>query len=279
MAERTERRGRVEVDGVGLAYREVGDGEPVLLLHPGFIADAMVPLLSAEELSAYRLIAYHRRAYGDSDRAAGPVSVERHAADALALLDHLGARPAHLVGHSFGANVALQIAVQHPAAIGALVVMEPLLGFLLAPETAAYVGAAAEEAFPAFAAGEHDRALDAWLSGAFGPGFRATLDRALPGAWDTAVADAPAPFGGEVPALQGWAFGPADLAAVAAPTLSVVNSGTYWAGFRETHDQLLATIPGCEGVAVPVHGHLLQVADPAPVAAAIADFLRRHPLG
>lgn len=269
----------VDVGGARLAYREVGQGEPVVLLHPGFVAAGMHPLLQAPALEGWRLIAVHRRGYGQSDRVNGPVSIVQQAADVTTLLDHLGIRQSHLVGHSFGANVALQFAVSQPQRLGALVLMEPLLGFLLRPETAAYVGAAAAEAVPRFAAGDHAGALDVWLNGAFGPGFRDVLDRALPGAWETAVADAPTAFATELPALQEWPFGPDDLGSIHIPTLSVVNSGTYWPGFRETHAALLDRLPDAEGVEVSVDSHLLQIAEPAPVADAVAGFLRRHPLG
>jgi pimeloyl-ACP methyl ester carboxylesterase len=173
--------------------------------------------------------------------------------------------------------VALQVAVTAPERVGALVLMEPLLGFALAPETAAYVGAAAGRAMPLFAAGDHEGALDSWLLDAFGPGYRAELDRALPGAWSTAVVDAPTVFGGEVPALQQWAFDLEDLAQIQAPTLSVVSSAAYWTGFRETHEQLVSRIAGCEGTMVPVPSHLLQIADPQAVAEPVSGFLRRHP--
>ncbi|MFD2093589.1 alpha/beta fold hydrolase [Blastococcus deserti] len=275
----SDETGHVEVDGVPLSYRIRGHGEPVLLLHAGFVADGMQLLLSAPELEGFRLVAYHRRGYGDSGRVHGPpVTMVRQAEDVAVLLDRLGLRRAHLVGHSFGANVALQVAAAAPDRVGALVLMEPLLGFTLSPEAAAGVTDAAATAMPLFASGDSAGALDAWLLGAFGPGYRDVLDRALPGAWERAVADAPAAFGSEIPSLQGWAFGPPDLARVRAPTLSVVNTGTYWGGFRETHEALLSGVPGAEGAVVPVASHLLQIADPGPVAAVVADFLHRHPL-
>ena len=56
----------------------------------------------------------------------------------------------------------------------------------------------------------------------------------------------------------------------------MVNAGTYWGGFRETHEALLAGLPGCEEAVVPVQSHLLQIADPGPVAAAVAGFLSRQ---
>jgi hypothetical protein len=59
-------------------------------------------------------------------------------------------------------------------------------------------------------------------------------------------------FGGEVASLLEWPFGAEDLGRLRVPTLSLVSSGTYWAGFRETHEVLLSRIPGCEGADLPI---------------------------
>ena len=94
--------------------------------------------------------------------------------------------------------------------------MEPLLLFALSPATARFVADTAAVAMPLFAAGDRAAAVDAWLTGAFGPGFRETLDRALPGAFEQAVRDSGAAFGVEVPSLQEWTRGPDDLCRLAA---------------------------------------------------------------
>lgn len=70
---------RVTVDDGALAYREQGSGEPLLLLHSGFIADSMLPLLDQPLLQDHRMIAYRRRGYGDSDPAGGSRSISRAA--------------------------------------------------------------------------------------------------------------------------------------------------------------------------------------------------------
>ena len=62
---------RVTVGDGALAYREKGSGEPLLLLHSGFIADSMLPLLDQPLLQDHRMIAYHRRGYGNSDPSGG----------------------------------------------------------------------------------------------------------------------------------------------------------------------------------------------------------------
>ena len=106
------------------------------------------------------------------------------------MLDALGVKRAHLVGHSMGAVVAIEMALAESSRVRSLILMEPLLGFVLSPESAAFVADAAQVALPGFAAGDSEGALDAWLTGAFGSGFRAILDRELPGAWSQAVHDA-----------------------------------------------------------------------------------------
>jgi pimeloyl-ACP methyl ester carboxylesterase len=268
---------RLDLDGRTLAYDDRGAGEAVLLLHPAFVADGMRPLQDERALAeGRRLVRYHRRGYGESGPAAPPTSVAEQAADALALLDHLGVDRAHLVGHSFGANVAIELALTAPERVRTLVLLEPLLLFALRPETAQVVADAAAAAFPLSEAGDRAGAVEAWLGPAFGPGWRDVLERALPGAFEQAVSDADTPFGVEVPSLQAWPRGPDDLRGLAVPVYTIVNEGAAWPGFRQTHDALLAWPPRAAGVVVPAASHLLQIEQPAAVADAIARFLDRY---
>ena len=117
------------LDGRRVAYHEVGSGEPVVLLHAGFVADSMVPLLGRRELVGYRLIAPHRRGYGGSQGDSAPASMRDLATDLLGLLDALQIERAHLVGHSFGANVALETTCLEPGRVASLALLEPPLGF------------------------------------------------------------------------------------------------------------------------------------------------------
>ncbi|WP_448624051.1 alpha/beta fold hydrolase [Geodermatophilus sp. URMC 64] len=269
----------VEVEGGRLAYRQQGAGEPVLLMHPGFVADGMLPLLDQPALAAFRLVLYHRRGYGRSSGAGGPVGMARLARDAVAVLDHLGIDRVHLVGHSLGADVALQTALDFPDRVASLALLEPLLGFALSLEAAAGVEATVRTALPRFAAGDAEGAVDAWLTSAFGPGYREALERALPGSWPAVVRDAATAFGSELPALQDWPLGPQDLARIDLPVLTLTHDGDPWPGFAETHAFLAARIPRCAAEVVDVPSHLLQLAAPAAVADALAAFLARYPTG
>jgi pimeloyl-ACP methyl ester carboxylesterase len=261
---------KIELDGRLMAYHDRGTGDPVLLLHPGFVADGMLPLLDQPALQPFRLIASHRRGYGSSAAAQPPVSMVDLAADVVGLLDAQGIERAHLVGHSLGGCVALEVARAHPARIGRVALLEPPLGFFLSEASLGLLMGVAGEAMRHFVVGEHEQAVGVWLDGAFGPGWQAQLERTLPGGVAQATRDAPAAFAIEVPALQAWPFGPSDLAAIGAPMLSAIHADP-WAGFVDVHEALLAA--GADSAFIPVPSHLLQIINPDAVATVIAAFL------
>jgi pimeloyl-ACP methyl ester carboxylesterase len=104
-------------DGGWLQYALAGDGVPVVFIH-GFgldfgMWDPQWPPFSAR----YRAIRYDLRGYGGSSLPDGPYA---HVDDLLALIDHLDARPVHLVGLSLGGRVALRLAAQEPEAVRSL---------------------------------------------------------------------------------------------------------------------------------------------------------------
>jgi len=90
-------------------------GEPVVLVPAGLFADWFRPLLEEPALAArYRVLSFHRVGYAGSSRVAGPVGIARQAAHVRALMRHLGIARAHIVGHSSGGNIALQLALDAP---------------------------------------------------------------------------------------------------------------------------------------------------------------------
>ncbi len=178
---------KASLDGAELEYEVSGTREPVAFIHGAFIADAFRPLLAEPGLAGhYRMILYHRRGYADSSRASGPVSVARQAADCRALLRHLGVERAHVVGHSYGGDVALQLALDTPSVVHSLALLEPGL----------MVGASAQDYRESLARGVEryreagaEVVVDEFLQARW-PGYGTTLDRVLPGAFAQAVADA-----------------------------------------------------------------------------------------
>jgi pimeloyl-ACP methyl ester carboxylesterase len=263
-----------QVNGVELEYEVAGTGEPVLLISP-VLADGFLPLLSEPKLADhYQLIRYHKRGWVGSTHTAPPVSVVDHAVDAAALLDHLGVPRAHVAGHSSGAAVAAQLALDHPETVHTLILLE--LSLLSVPSGAAFFEQAGP-AFEAYASGDHEGAFATFMSVVSGLDWetcRAVLER-VPGTVAQAVKDADTFFGVELPGLAEWAFGAEQAAAIHCPVLSVLGGDTQplWV---EVAAFLRSSVPNVEECTIDGVGHLLHGQRPEPVARAMAKFLKRN---
>lgn len=266
---------RAKVNGVELEYEVVGSGEPVLFIGP-VLADGFRPLIAEPALAdRYQLIHYHRRGWVGSTHTAPPVSIATHAADAAALLDHLGVPRAHVAGHSSGAAVAAQLALDSPEYVHTLVLLE--MSLLSVPSGAAFLQQAGP-AFEAYGSGDHEGAFASFMSvvgGADWATVRAVLDERLPGTVAQAIKDANTFFGIELPSLGEWVFGSEQAAAIRRPVLSVLGSDTQplWV---EVAAFLRTSLPSVEESAIDGVGHLLHIERPQPVARAVAEFLRTN---
>ena len=115
--------GHVRSDGCDLYYEEAGTGVPILLIPPaGTTATTWGPV-TGDLARIGRVITYDRRGYARS--VSQPVrSVSRHTFDAAALLEHLQAAPAIVVGTSAGATIAIDLAVRRPDLVQAVIAHE-----------------------------------------------------------------------------------------------------------------------------------------------------------
>ena len=128
--------GCLEVPGARLYYETRGAG-PLLLLIPGANGDANgFPPLAGRLAADFTVVSYDRRGYtrsildGVQDYAH---RLETDADDARRLIEHLAAEPATVFGTSSGAVIALQLLIDHPQAVRALVAFEPA-AFRLLPD-------------------------------------------------------------------------------------------------------------------------------------------------
>ena len=269
---------RVEVNGVELEFEVRGSGEPVLLIDM-LIADCFVPLLTEPSLADhYQLIRYHKRGWVGSTHTPPPVSMEDHAADAAALLDHLGVRRAHIAGHSTGASIAAQLALDYAEKVHTLTLLEPTLVSL--PLGQAFLKSAGP-VLDAYRRGDHPGAFAMFVTAASGLEWeecRSLLEERIPGVVAQSIKDADTFFGVELPSLPVWAFGPEQAAAIHRPVLSVLGAETQplWVEIAEF---LRSSLPYIEDCTIEGAGHLLQIQRPEPVARAMAEFLRRNPVG
>jgi pimeloyl-ACP methyl ester carboxylesterase len=267
--------GTGSVGGIELGYRVKGAGEPIVFLHGGILTDWFGPL--ADELSktgSYRLVSYHRPGYGSSSLPSEPLTMAGQAECCLALMRHLGLGKAHLVGHSIGACIALQAALQEPDAVASLGLLEPPVMTATPDPTPALTVLRATAAL--WKQGDVAGALDAFMRGIVDPEYVRVLDGAL-GTWrEDALKGTDAFFQADQPAVQAWRFGEPEAARVRQPALLFLGeNSTKVNAIREPVQRtLLAWLPNAEGRTLEGATHLLPLQEPAQISAALAAFYK-----
>jgi aminoacrylate hydrolase len=113
---------RISIGDCHLYYERHGAGFPVLLV-TGLAGTAQywndqIPALSR----SFEVIVHDHRGIGESDPATCTSTMERMAADVVALMDALHIDKAHVVGHSAGGAVAQILAIQHPHRLASIVI-------------------------------------------------------------------------------------------------------------------------------------------------------------
>lgn len=271
------------VNGATIEYVVSGppDGEPLLFIHGGGLAETFAPMEDHPALASYRLIRMHRRGYAGSSEHVGPFSLADQAADAAGLLGALGVERAHVVAHSYGASTALELAAGFPERVHSLVVLEPAQLTAVAPALGRPEGAPPRDpadlvrAQELYNAGDAGGAVEALFTVIQGDDWRAAFEVVSDGLAQV-VADAPTLFEVELPALQAWTFDAEQVAAIDVPALAM--GGTENAAFPPAATQLLAELLGAEVRLVEGADHALIAQEPDQVAQAIADFIGRHPM-
>jgi pimeloyl-ACP methyl ester carboxylesterase len=113
--------------GLSLHYVEKGRGPALVLLHGGMGDLGSWPMQLVEFSRFFHVIAYSRRhSYPNRNHSVSPTyCVHDDAEDLTAFLDYLGVNKVRLVGTSYGAYVALALALRQPARVDCLVLAEP----------------------------------------------------------------------------------------------------------------------------------------------------------
>jgi pimeloyl-ACP methyl ester carboxylesterase len=260
------RADRVEVaEGVRLEVPTAGEGEPVLLL-PGFGADVSVFARQSPALAErYRVLGVNPRGVGLSDAPeASAYDVEQAADDAARVTQG----PAHVVGASLGAAVAVELALRHPGRVRSLALVTPFLA--MGARGLAVIDAwcrVAERADAEVLA----RALLPWL---FSDSFLAderARERTARGLAEMAGRVPPAVLRRSASGLRAWSGTRREaLGAIAAPTLVLVAGGDLLVPEGEA---LGDAIPAAVTVVVPEAGHALGLEAPEAVNEALLAHL------
>ncbi|HEX2396583.1 MAG TPA: alpha/beta fold hydrolase [Solirubrobacteraceae bacterium] len=113
-----------------LSAVEAGVGAPLVLLHGlGGTKVSFLPTIAALG-GSHRMVAVDLPGFGDSDKPLGRYDPGFLARWVIAALDALELERTHLLGHSLGGRVALEVAFDQPGRIDALVLMTPSLAWL-----------------------------------------------------------------------------------------------------------------------------------------------------
>lgn len=128
--------------------------------------------------------------------------------------------------------------------------------------------------------GPADVVVDEFLEMRFGAGYRTALERALPRAFEQAVADSRAAFEMDAPALREWHFDEEDVQRITQPVLNVLGgeSEALWPRFGEVYWLVMGWLPHAEGFVLPGAAHGLMMQNPRGMAEALANFWQRHPI-
>jgi pimeloyl-ACP methyl ester carboxylesterase len=116
-----------DIGGYSLAYAEAGQGTPVLLIH-GSLCDLRYwkPQMAALARD-FRVFSVSLRRYWPErwDGVGDGFSVAQHVRDMAAFIEHIGAGPAHVAGHSRGGRVAFELARAHAGLVRSAVLADP----------------------------------------------------------------------------------------------------------------------------------------------------------
>ena len=280
----------IDRDGVPIYYETHGEhGEPVLLIM-GLGADAHAWEFQVPDFSArHRVVLVDNRGVGRSGKPAGQYTTSQMADDALAVLDALGIRRAHVVGISMGGMIAQELALSHPERVGGLVL-------------AATYARPGEEARQTAGEGAQKiggvpSPLELLKSGAIDLSqidvrqiFQFLMPMVLSQAflvekreWLQAFFERSMGYGFSVPAFLGQVAAVmshdtvARLPSLRIPTLVITGLGDRLVPPRHS-EELARLIPGARLVTIEDATHGFNFEVPAHFNKAILDFLAEHPL-
>ncbi len=268
---------RLELTVVGDGHLEVevsGRGEPVVVIQTALTSDELRPVSQHIARSGgYRVLHYHRRGYAGSSPAHDRASAAGDVADACALIRAMDAIPAHVVGVSYSATVALSLVCSDPELVHTLTVVEP-------PPTGTVGAAEFQQLNMALLRRYEARgaqvALEEFMTALVGADWREVSERDLPGSVEAMERDAATFFTCDIPALLSWRFGATEAARIRCPVLYVGGDQTGpW--FTQMRARLLALLPHADEAMVEGAGHLVATTHPSELAQLMLQHFRRHP--
>ncbi len=265
-------KGYVELDGGKLYYEVAGEGEPLVLAHAGFVDSRMWDDQWQVFSQHFRVIRFDLRGFGKSDPSETPVTRRD---DLYRLLKHLNLKRAALLGCSLSGEISLDLALERPELVTALIVVSTVPGgFELQGEPPRYL----LEMMAAMAQGDVALASELqnriWMDGPFRP----------PEAVDPRLRQRAAEMNRIALTHMTWLkmeaapFNPLQppashrLHQIGVPTL-IIAGGLDHPEILRAADVMTHAIPGAKKVILPNCAHLPNMEQPEPFTQVVLDFL------
>ncbi|WP_151447648.1 alpha/beta fold hydrolase [Lacisediminimonas profundi] len=256
--------------------RESGTGPGIVCLHSNASHSGQWRALMSRLSDRYHVLAPD--SYGSGQSPEWPSDTIITLADEVALLEPVlgkAGSPFILVGHSYGAAIALRAALTYPDRVRALVLYEPTLFSLIdaegrSPNEADGIRDTVASAAAALEAGDRDRAAKAFIDYWMGEG-----------SWDNTRADRKPAIADSVLNVRRWAHAlltePTPLSAfcnLRVPVL-LMTGGRSTRSAHGVARRLLTVLPLAEHREFPELGHMAPITHPEPVNQAIEEFVLR----
>ena len=252
--------GILEIEGARIAYEDEGGGPAVLLIHGGLGDRRMWDAQSQAFAGRYRVIRYDTRGWGQTQTD----DVEYvDAADAVAVLDHVGVDAAHVVGQSRGGSIALDLVLAYPDRARSLLSVAGGIHGFEAPRPPESSPAPFEEMERLWEAKDWEALAEletrVWVDGWGQPTTRVDPElRARVREWILGGYRAETPWG-KPQALEPPAA--ARLGEVDVPTLVMIGDVDEAGGVAAGH-HLAASVRGARSVVFPGVAHMIHLEEP-----------------
>lgn len=254
----------LSADGTSIAYRRLGRGPRVLAVHGGLGTWRSWLAVARRLADRYELVLVERRGRGDSPDGGASYALAREVEDLAAVCDRVGSVRA-VVGHSFGATVALELARE--AQIGSLVVYEPAAG-----AGGRIPGAVLARIETLLARGDAEGALAVTTTHLDVAGLVRAGRRSPDAPWPRGLVELAPTLARELRAVD--VLGPEvhRYAQISSPALVLAGAASP-APARQLCARLADILPEGRLATLAGHGHMAHLQVPDDTAAAIAAFI------
>ena len=258
---------KLRTNNIDLYYEAKGTGQPLLFIN-GLGSSTRDWEFQVEEFcKTYRVITFDLRGQGKSDAPEGPYTIPMFASDIVGLLKGLGEESAHIVGISLGGGIAFQSALDAPAMVRTLVIVNS------GPMLTAPGGDAQKEVDSRVAIVKQKgmRAMGQVLAPALFPKpEHAFLREAFVERW---AENDPRAYIDSLLSMVGWNV-LSQINSIRCPTLVVSSDQDYSpVALKEAYVKLM---PNAELAVIPDAHHAVPMEQPEAFNAALRQFLAKH---